>query len=61
MLIEVNPRLTTSYVGLRHVMAENLAAAMLTMAEGGSVALSWNGRQADFAADGTVRQRSATQ
>ncbi|MAT71508.1 MAG: hypothetical protein CMJ58_18530 [Planctomycetaceae bacterium] len=33
-VIEVNPRLTTSYVGLREVVAENLAAAMIAARHG---------------------------
>jgi predicted ATP-grasp superfamily ATP-dependent carboligase len=33
-VIEINPRLTTSYIGLRAAVEENLAAAMLDIAEG---------------------------
>ncbi len=41
-VIEINPRLTTSYVGLRQLALDNLAAAMLTLAAGGGVpALRW--------------------
>ncbi len=35
-VIEINPRITTSYIGLRQAYIGNLAAAMLTLAEGGS-------------------------
>ncbi len=34
VVIEVNPRLTTSYVGLRAAAQQNLAGTMLTLAEG---------------------------
>jgi predicted ATP-grasp superfamily ATP-dependent carboligase len=33
-IIEINPRLTTSYVGLRALARENLAGAMLAVARG---------------------------
>ncbi len=45
MVIEINPRLTTSYVGLRAATGDNLAAAMLRLAAGRKVALG-----AEFAA-----------
>ncbi len=35
VVIEVNPRLTTSYIGLRHVIRENLAGLLLDSAAGG--------------------------
>jgi predicted ATP-grasp superfamily ATP-dependent carboligase len=42
MVIEINARLTTSYVGLRALAEDNLAAAMLALAAGGEVPrLSW--------------------
>lgn len=34
VVVEINPRLTTSYVGLRAATQDNLAAAMLTIASG---------------------------
>jgi predicted ATP-grasp superfamily ATP-dependent carboligase len=41
-VIEINPRLTTSYVGLRALSRTNLAEAMLCLAEGGQAAeFSW--------------------
>src|SRR5439155_20066372 len=46
-VIEINPRLTTSYVGLRRLARMNLGAAMLQVAEGKRVRLDWR--------DGTVR------
>lgn len=54
-VIEVNPRLTTSYVGLRSLCRANLAAAMLALAEGGEVQLSWRKGSIQFDASGDVR------
>jgi predicted ATP-grasp superfamily ATP-dependent carboligase len=39
VVIEVNPRLTTSYLGLRRLLSTNLAAAMLSVADGSTVEL----------------------
>ncbi len=41
-VIEINPRLTTSYVGLRAASRSNLAQAMLDVAEGRLPSLSFN-------------------
>jgi predicted ATP-grasp superfamily ATP-dependent carboligase len=57
-VIEINPRLTTSYVGLRQLCRENLAAAMLETARGRRPALSWHPREVQFSADGQVLSRS---
>jgi len=54
-VIEINPRLTTSYVGLRAVCAVNLAEAMIAAAEGRAVRLSWLDRRVEFDRDGMVR------
>lgn len=54
VVIEVNPRLTTSYVGLRRAVKQNLAQAMLDVAEGREVELSVRNVAIEFAADGTV-------
>jgi predicted ATP-grasp superfamily ATP-dependent carboligase len=40
-VIEINPRLTTSYLGLRQLAPRSLAGAMLQIAAGEEVALSW--------------------
>jgi predicted ATP-grasp superfamily ATP-dependent carboligase len=55
VVIEVNPRLTTSYVGLRRLVRGNLAAAMLAAARGLPVALSFAAARVVFDADGTCR------
>jgi tyramine---L-glutamate ligase len=53
-VIEINPRLTTSYVGLRALCADNLAAAMIAVASGAEPSLSWRDGRVKFAADGTI-------
>jgi predicted ATP-grasp superfamily ATP-dependent carboligase len=56
-VIEVNPRLTTSYVGLRAAARPptNLAAAMLAVACGKRAELFFRPLSVEFDADGTVR------
>ena len=56
VVIEINPRLTTSYVGLRALARENLAAAMLDAACGRAPRLSFADRQLEFDSDGTIRE-----
>jgi predicted ATP-grasp superfamily ATP-dependent carboligase len=55
VVIEVNPRLTTSYVGLRAVVCENLAAAILQTALGKPAILSLRPGRVEFTAAGEVR------
>jgi predicted ATP-grasp superfamily ATP-dependent carboligase len=56
-VIEVNPRLTTSYVGLRRLTATNLAGAMLRLAAGESIPpLAWDPGAVRFWPDGTVQR-----
>lgn len=51
--IEINPRLTTSYVGLRHLAATNLAAAMVAVYRGQTVPeIPWKPGVVRFRADG---------
>jgi hypothetical protein len=56
--IEINPRLTTSYVGLRELANFNLAEAMLTLADGGTVAPRWKPGRVRFYPDGRVERLS---
>lgn len=56
-VIEVNPRLTTSYVGLRHMCNENLAAAMVAIAKGKPSTLTFRAGKIRFGADGTLDLR----
>ncbi len=54
-VIEINPRLTTSYVGLRALAEDNIAAAMLSIAAGQPIpALRWKPGHAIFTSDGQV-------
>ena len=53
-VIEVNPRLTTSYVGLRAAAQSNLADAMVRIAAGESPELSFSPRPLEFDVDGNV-------
>jgi predicted ATP-grasp superfamily ATP-dependent carboligase len=55
VVIEINPRLTTSYVGLRASARENLAGAMLAIADGRTAELSFREEALEFDANGTVR------
>jgi tyramine---L-glutamate ligase len=53
-VIEINPRLTTSYLGLRALARTNLAAAMLRAVRGEPVGqLTWLPGPVHFRADGT--------
>ncbi|MCA9226907.1 MAG: ATP-grasp domain-containing protein [Planctomycetales bacterium] len=47
-VIEVNPRLTTSYVGLSRLCRANLAAAMLAIVGGGDAELSFGSDAIEF-------------
>jgi predicted ATP-grasp superfamily ATP-dependent carboligase len=53
--IEINPRLTTSYIGLRQVCRSNLAAAWLDVMQRRTVTLRWDEGPVAFAADGSLR------
>lgn len=53
--IEINPRLTTSYVGLRAAAETNLAGAMLDVAEGRTVEVRWRPGGVRWGADGSIR------
>jgi len=53
-VIEINPRVTTSYVGLRAASQTNLAAAMLAVAAGEPVDLKFHEAPLAFSAEGAV-------
>ena len=55
-VIEINPRLTTSYLGLRAISETSLAAAMLEMQHGNSLNLRFGQEPITFHADGRVEQ-----
>lgn len=54
VVLEVNPRLTTSYVGLRACVRNNLAQAMLQTSAGTPVELLIGSNEVEFDPDGTV-------
>ena len=56
VVLEVNPRLTTSYIGLRQGTASNLAAAMLAIQRGDRCPLFFHSGAVEFEADGRIRQ-----
>jgi predicted ATP-grasp superfamily ATP-dependent carboligase len=60
-VIEINPRLTTSYVGLRALAETNLAEAMLRVATGEEVLPRWREGAVRFSADGRVEPVAASQ
>jgi predicted ATP-grasp superfamily ATP-dependent carboligase len=51
MAIEINPRLTTSYIGLRQLAQSNLAEALLRIVRGEEVKLTWREGPISFQAD----------
>jgi tyramine---L-glutamate ligase len=56
VVIEVNPRLTTSYVGLRQATDDNLLAAWLQFARGEEASLKFSAAPIQFWADGQVQK-----
>ena len=55
VVIEINPRVTTSYVGLRAAAEQNVAQAMIDIVTGREVNLSFNNQPVEFTADGAVQ------
>jgi predicted ATP-grasp superfamily ATP-dependent carboligase len=56
-VIEVNPRVTTSYVGLRALARSNLAESMLRIVQGEEIALPpWKAGTIRFCPDGTINE-----
>jgi predicted ATP-grasp superfamily ATP-dependent carboligase len=54
-VIEINPRLTTSYVGLRALCQDNLAERMLRVIQGlDAPALSWKPGPIRFTPEGRI-------
>ncbi len=54
-VIEINPRLTTSYVGLRSLATTNLAQGMLDVAEGRCPVLAFHSGRIAFTCAGEIR------
>lgn len=57
VVVEINPRLTTSYVGLRAHSRVNLAGAMVRVACGGEIELCWNEGEVHFTSAGASGRR----
>ena len=55
MVVEINPRVTTSYVALRRLAVGNLAQSMLDMAVGTIPRLAFRSTSVEFSPDGQVR------
>jgi predicted ATP-grasp superfamily ATP-dependent carboligase len=53
-VIEVNPRLTTSYIGIRTAATGNLAEAMLRIAQSEDTSIGFSNRAVEFDASGNV-------
>jgi predicted ATP-grasp superfamily ATP-dependent carboligase len=53
-VIEINPRLTTSYIGLRALAETNLAEALLDVAIGKEITLKWRPGRIQFHSDGRI-------
>jgi len=54
VVVEINPRLTTSYVGLRQLLQTNLAEAMIEAAAGRPIKWRYARQQVEFTADGRI-------
>jgi tyramine---L-glutamate ligase len=54
LIVEANPRLTTSYLGYRALANENLAARILDPARTNEP-IRWNAGRVEFTADGRIR------
>jgi hypothetical protein len=60
VVIEINPRLTTSYIGLRALCKDNLARRMVQIVTGDcEKAIAWRAAMVGFRADGRVAYREA--
>jgi tyramine---L-glutamate ligase len=56
VVVEINPRLTTSYLGLRRLACGNLASGLLAVAQGQPAELSFRSEPLQFAPDGCITQ-----
>lgn len=60
-VIEINPRFTTSYLGLRALAETNLIAALIAVHHGESPPIAWRSRRVRFAGDGTLSEPAQAQ
>lgn len=59
VVIEINPRVTTSYTGLRFMTPDNLAGAMLACGEGRAPRVQFSDAAVEFGTDGLARYSGA--
>ena len=60
-VVEINPRLTTSYVGLRRLSRVNLAECALRLAQNESIEeLTWRSGEVHFTPGGTITEQTTT-
>ena len=59
VVLELNPRLTTSYLGLRQLARANLAAAMLAAVAGQPVHVSFGHQHVEFSPDAVTLKAAA--
>ena len=57
VLVEINPRLTTSYLGYRRITEQNLAASILQTERDGSH-IEWEPRAIEFSAAGVIESET---
>jgi hypothetical protein len=56
-VLEINPRLTTSYIGLRRLAWVNLAAVLLGIVQGKETGrVEWRSTEVTFSSDGAVKE-----
>lgn len=60
VVIEINPRLTTSYIGLRRAAVSNLAGAMLAAVQGRQCRLCFRRMYVQFTAKGQTKVRHSS-
>lgn len=53
-VVEINPRLTTSYIGYRRLTESNLAERWLSSSQTGANTITWSKSSIEFTADGIV-------
>ena len=58
-VIEINPRLTTSYIGLRAATDDNLAEAMLPAVRNEGTRIAFRSNPVEFQASGEVQIKPA--
>ena len=55
LVVELNPRCTTSYAGLRHIFHGNLAEAWITTVQGSTLEMAWLSRGVQWDNQGNIK------